>query len=73
MVPFSVTIRNKQFTITPMEDSSYVLFSGDHRYARLYKNELENHKGWTSDDEIDPYLFDLIIGVIEQRNMLNLS
>ena len=73
MAPFNVTIRNKEFTITPMEDGSFVLFSGDHRYGRLYKDKLNNEKGWVSDEEVDQYLLELIIGVIEQRRMLDIS
>ena len=56
-----------------MEDGSFVLFSGDHRYGRLYKDKLNSEKGWVSDEEVDEYLLELIIGVIEQRRMLDIS
>ena len=56
-----------------MEDGSFVLFSGDHRYGRLYKDKLISEKGWVSDEQVDEYLLELIIGVIEQRRMLDIS
>lgn len=71
MEQFTVRLLDKELIVDPCEDGSgFDIFFGYEHEGKIYaKPDKENGIVWTSDDDIDPELVELIGELIQQAEM----
>ena len=68
MEQFTVRLAGHQLTIIPCDDASgFQIFINESYKGKIYAAENANAVNWTTDDDIDPHLVELVGGLIDEK------